>query len=193
MTADPVDRAADLIRQAARTRPGPLVIAIDGRSGTGKSTLAAALAGRLGATVIEGDDFYAGGIGIKEDPPQSRAARCIDWQAQRRVLSALRGGQAASYHAFDWDAFDGSPVPQATHVTPVPILILEGAYSARPELRDLLDLTILATVPHSLREARLIQREGEIGPWEAQWHEAEDWYFAHAAPEAGFDLVLDLS
>ena len=53
--------------------------------------------------------------------------------------------------------------------------------------------TILCTVPDALREARLREREGEIGPWERQWHEAEDWYFAEAATEAGFDLVLDLS
>lgn len=187
-----VETAAALIQQAARTQSGPLVVAIDGRSGTGKSTLAGALADRLGARVIEGDDFYAGGTGIEGDPPQSRAARCIDWQSQRRVLSALRTGQAASYRAFDWDAFDGSLAPVATVVAPARILILEGAYSARPELRDLLDLTILATVPQPVREARLVRREGEIGPWERQWHEAEDWYFAHAAPEAGFDLVLDL-
>lgn len=187
-----VGTAAALIQHAARTQSGPLVVAIDGRSGTGKSTLAGALADRLGARVIEGDDFYAGGTGIEGDPPQSRAARCIDWQSQRRVLSALRTGQAASYRAFDWDAFDGSLAPVATVVAPARILILEGAYSARPELRDLLDLTILATVPQPVREARLVRREGEIGPWERQWHEAEDWYFAHAAPEAGFDLVLDL-
>ncbi|WP_374426604.1 uridine kinase [Tabrizicola sp.] len=190
---EPVLQAEALILKAARKTSGPLVVAIDGRSGTGKSTLAEALAERLGATVIEGDDFYAGGTGILGDTPQSRAARCIDWQAQRRVLTALRAGHPASYHAFDWDAFDGSLATKATEVAPAPILILEGAYSARPELRDLVDLSILATVPPALREARLLQREGDIGPWERQWHEAEDWYFAHAAPEAGFDLVLDLS
>ncbi len=193
MTAAAVDKAAALILAAARNHFGPFVVAVDGRSGTGKSTLAKALAKRLPATVIEGDDFYAGGTGIEGDPPQSRAARCIDWQAQRRVLTALRAGQAASYHAFDWDTFDGSVAEEATHIAPAAILILEGAYSARPELRDLVDLTLLATVPDAVREERLLEREGEIGPWERQWHEAEDWYFAHAAPDSAFDLVLDLS
>lgn len=186
-----VDQAATLIQQAARARSGPLVVAIDGRSGTGKSTLAAALAQRLGATVVEGDDFYAGGTGIDGDPPQSRAARCIDWQAQRRVLAALRAGQGTSYHAFDWDAFDGSCSAHPTTVAPAPILLLEGVYSARPELHDLVDLRILLTLPDAVRLARLIAREGEIGPWETQWHEAEDWYFANAAPPSAFDLVID--
>ena len=143
--------------------------------------------------VLEGDDFYTGGTGIQGDPPRSRAARCIDWQAQRRVLTALRAGQAASYHAFDWAAFDGSTLAEATTIEPARLLILEGAYSARPELRDMLDLAILATVPDTLRLARLVAREGGIGPWERQWHEAEDWYFAQSAPSSAFDLVLDLS
>jgi uridine kinase len=189
--SSPVDKATTLIQQAARARSGPLVVAIDGRSGTGKSTLAAALAQRLGATVVEGDDFYAGGTGIDGDPPQSRAARCIDWQTQRRVLAALRRGQGAQYNAFDWDAFDGSLRAGPTTVAPGAILLLEGVYSARPELHDLVDLRILLTLPDAVRLDRLIARERQIGPWETQWHEAEDWYFANAAPPSAFDLVID--
>lgn len=192
MTSVAADLAAARIEDAARRQAGPLIVAIDGRSGTGKSTLAQGLAQRLPAVVIEGDDFYAGGTGILGDPPQARAARCIDWQAQRWVLSALRQGHSARYHAFDWDAFDGSTCADATTIHPAQIILLEGVYAARPELRDLLDLCILVRVPDVLRQARLTAREGALGPWEQQWHEAEAWYFAHAAPVAAFDLVLDL-
>ncbi|MDP3195735.1 uridine kinase [Tabrizicola sp.] len=192
MNGPAVDQAAARIEDAARRQAGPLIVAIDGRSGTGKSTLAEALAKRLPAVVIEGDDFYAGGIGLAGDPPHARAARCIDWQAQRPVLSALRQGQPARYHAFDWDAFDGSLSRIATEIAPAPIVILEGVYAARPELRDLFDLCILVRVPDALRQARLIAREGALGPWELQWHEAEEWYFADTAPVAAFDLMLDL-
>jgi uridine kinase len=186
-----VRRATDLIR-GLRPRPGgAVVVALDGRSGVGKSTLAARLASGLPATVLEGDDFYAGGVDILCDPPERRADRCIDWRDQRRVLQALRQGLAASYHAFDWDAFNGSRQTQATHVAPTAVILLEGVYSARRELADLLDLRILLRVPDDVRLARLLAREGTLGPWEAQWHEAEDWYFAHAAPADGFDLVLD--
>lgn len=186
-----LDRAAALVTKAARHRTGPLIVAIDGRSGVGKSTFARALAARLGGRVIDGDDFYAGGTGILGDSPESRAARCIDWQAQARVLATLRQGQAASYHAFDWDAFDGSLQATVTTVAPAPIILLEGVYAARPDLRDLLDLRLLLRAPDALRLSRLTAREGKIGPWETQWHEAEEWYFTHAAPAAAFDLVLD--
>jgi uridine kinase len=185
------EEARRQIAAAAQERAGPLVVAIDGRSGVGKSTLAEWLSRRLPATMIEGDDFYAGGTGILGDPPEARAARCIDWRTQRDVLSALRAGQGADYHAFDWDAFDGSLAASVTHVAPAKIILLEGVYSARPELRDLVDFRLLITVPDDLRLARLQAREGEIGDWEIQWHEAEEWYFAIAAPPAAFDLVID--
>jgi uridine kinase len=69
--------------------------------------------------------------------------------------------------------------------------VLEGAYSARPELHDLVDLRVLLVVSDATRRARLLAREGNIGRWETQWHEAEDWYFAHVAPTSSFDVVVD--
>jgi uridine kinase len=39
----------------------PLLVALDGRSGAGKPTLARAVGALVGALVIDGDDFYRGG------------------------------------------------------------------------------------------------------------------------------------
>jgi len=60
----------------------PIVVALDGRSGTGKSTLAKQLAAAVDAVVIECDNFYAGGTDEEwlARTPQQRAARCIDWR-----------------------------------------------------------------------------------------------------------------
>jgi hypothetical protein len=33
--------------------------------------------------------------------------------------------------------------------------------------------------------------ERGIGPWGQQWHEAEDWYFQHAAPDRWFDIIVE--
>ncbi len=168
----------------------PLVVAIDGRSGAGKSTLAQWLAERLDALVLAGDDFFAGGVEVNSDPAQVLAERCIDWQEQRRVLRALRDEGSARYFPFDWYAFDNSRSAIATELRARPVILLEGTYSARPELADLVDLAILVDVPDSLRMERLLAREGEIGPWERQWHRAEDWYLARQAPVGRFDCVL---
>ena len=169
-----------------------MIVAIDGRSGVGKSTLAGELAQLLGATVIDGDDFFAGGVTLRSDDPQQRAADCIDWRRLRPVLEALRKGQPASWHAFDWEAFDGSLEQTSTVARSSRFVVLEGVYSGRPELADLVDLRIVVRMPEARRMRQLVEREGTLGPWELQWHEAEEHYFSHTMPAERFDLIIDV-
>lgn len=183
---DTLARQVSLRRQA-----GPFLVAIDGRSGVGKSTLAAGLARALHGVCIEGDDFYAGGVDLRQDSAETLAGVCIDWRRQRVVLEALKNGQAAAYAPFDWEALDGSLAAHLVRVEARDVLLFEGVYSARPELRDLVDLAVLVRVSEAERQQRLLAREGEISAWERQWHRAEDWYFDSIAPEGSFDLVVD--
>lgn len=189
-----VDAIGERIERLTSSRPSPLLVAIDGRSGSGKSTLAAALAAALGAVVVDGDDFYAGGSEDMWDAmtPPERVAHCIDWRRQRPVLDALSRGRPASWHPYDWEANDGRLGSEPIVVRPAPVVILEGAYSARPELADLYGLTILLQVPAAIRHARLRRREGSAyqAEWEARWTTAEEYYFTTLRAPGMFDLVL---
>ena len=184
---------AGIMTEAAQRKGLPLIVAVDGRSGVGKSTLARTLAERVEACVIEGDDFYAGGIELRADSAVARAAACIDWTRQRSMLQGLAAGREACWRAFDWDAFDGRLRDEPTWIGPRPIVILEGVYAARPELADLLDLRVALLAPDDVRLARLAAREGAIGPWERQWHEAEDFYFKSVMPPDAFDVAINLT
>lgn len=187
-----IDRArlVDTIRHLARAKSSPVYVAIDGRSGVGKSTLARSLGEELDAGVVDGDDFYAGGIEVRADSPASRVDACIDWARQRLILEQFAQGRVARWHAFDWDKFDGRSCEKETTIDPKSVVILEGVYSARPELHDLLDLRVLLTVADELRHERLMAREGTLGPWERQWHEAEEFYFQTVMRPENFDLVI---
>ena len=179
--------------QRGQTEP-PLIVALDGRSGAGKSTLAAAVAPTLSAVVIEGDDFYAGGSAAfwDERSAEDKVANAMDWRRQHQLLTELRAGDGASWFPFDWEAFDGRLAETPLHCAPADVVILEGAYSARPELAKLLDLRILLDTPEELRSSRLRQREGDdySDDWERRWREAEDHYFGLVMPRSSFDLVL---
>jgi uridine kinase len=72
------------------------------------------------------------------------------------------------------------------------VVILEGAYSARPELAALFHLRVLYQAPAEMRRRRWVEREGEgyFDDWARRWSEAEDWYFTHVMPPDRFDLVL---
>ncbi len=194
-----VDRLADelagQLTVLLATRPDrPLVVALDGRSGSGKSTLAAGLAQRTDVGVIPGDDFYAGGTAEEWDRRSARekADGCIDWRRQRRVLLDVRRGAPARWRSFDWDAFDGRLRDEEQVCGPAPLVVLEGAYSARPALADLVDVRVLLDTPPAIRRRQLLQREGDAyrSEWEARWGEAEDFYFGTVVPADGFDLVL---
>ena len=181
---------AQAIAARAEGMDRPLIVALDGRSAAGKTMLAAALGERLDAGVIEGDDFYAGGVTVRAEPPAAMVAACTDWQHQRLVLGLLRSGREASWNAFDWEAFDGRVCTELTVMSPKPIIILEGVYAARPELADLIDIAIMVRADEGVRESRLLARQEHTGPWEKQWHAAEDYYFEFVRPLTSFNMLV---
>ena len=81
------DVLCDRIDSLRADVPAPVLVALDGRSAAGKSTLAQQVAARTAALVIDGDDFYRGAT----TPSGVRAAR------RRRSISSSTG--AASAHS----------------------------------------------------------------------------------------------
>jgi len=176
----------------------PLLVGLDGRSGTGKSTLADAVATALrSVAVIKGDEFYAGGAQEEWDDrtADEKSSLVIDWRRQLAVIETLGRSDVARWHGYDWEAFDGSLVADATETLPADVVILEGAYSCRPELAKRLDLTVLLRLENDARLERLLQRDGLAyrDDWLARWTEAEDHYFSAVRPPESFDLVLSSS
>ena len=170
-------------------------------SGSGKSTLAALVAAELEAVIVPGDDFFAAEITDAEwdlfDAP-GRARAAIDWRRLRReALEPLIAGRAASWHPFDFAAGtrpDGSyPRSAETEVRqPGSVIVVDGAYSCRPELADLIDVAVLVDVPVSERHLRLASRDDKAfsDAWHARWDAAEDHYFTRIRPASSFDLVV---
>jgi uridine kinase len=196
--AHPVARPAAVLCEritslqiATRT---PVLIALDGRSGAGKSTVAEQVGAQVGALVIDGDDFYRGGTDAYWDAlgPAEKMDLVIDWERQRSLLEQLRRGEAVTWQPYDWDADDGRLGAPVT-AGPAAVVLLNGAYSARPELSDLYSQRVLLTVARDVRRERLLRREAERyrAEWEARWSEAEDLYFDVLMPPGAFDLVLD--
>jgi uridine kinase len=196
--------AFDTVVAAVRARSlhSPrLVVAIDGRSGSGKSTVVETVAQATDAVIVSCDDFFAASVTNAEwdrRTPEQRAADAIDWRRlKREAIEPLRAGRAARWLAFDFPAgprADGTyPLQKTpTALAPRPVVLLDGAYSARPELADLVDLSVLVEAAKATRLARLAAREapGFLQQWHARWGPAEDYYFEHVRPPSAFDVVL---
>jgi len=195
------DAVADAIRQLMARHNRPILIAIDGASGSGKSTFALRLVAEFKAALVQSDDFFAAGISNAEwdaRTPEERATDAIDWQRVRvEALEPLLAGKSAKWHPFD---FAGGVRPDGTYAMrsdfverePALVIVLEGAYSTGGALADLIDLTVLVDAPREVRHERVQAREEQefLAAWHTRWDAAEEVYFTKIRPRSSFDLVV---
>lgn len=173
----------------------PVVVALDGFSGSGKSTLAAGLSLARPVTLLHGDDFYSAELAGLDFFQRERlvdaevAARAFDWRRLRdEALGPLSRSEPARFRPYDWVAGNGR-LGAEVEVIPGALVVLDGVYSARPELADLVNLSVYVDVDDELRRRRLGARPDDprlVGFWER----GESYYFAVTRPVDTFDLVV---
>lgn len=83
---------------------------------------------------------------------------------------------------------------QWVSIEPNDVVLVEGVFSTRPELRQLIDITIFVETSRDKRRERMPAR-GHLkrdikNDWLTPWMAAEDWYFAHAPPAEHADLLV---
>jgi uridine kinase len=136
------------------------------------------------------DDFYG------DEPEEVRLAynaaegvrRYFHWERLlEQALLPLRAGVAARYRPFDWKA--GHGLGDEVVIGPAAVVIIEGVYSARPELRTFLDLSVLVEAPVATRLRRQRERH-DPHDWEHRWDVSERWYFGTVNPRSTYDFVI---
>ena len=199
-----VRRVVKAVGRWQAAQPGVLVVAIDGHGGAGKSTLAAAVAQATGAALVHTDDFFqqpatpAGGRAARDHSRPAQAggpaagghsmAQYYDWRRIRaQAVQPLKAGRRATFRRFDWER--GAGLDAAVTVAPAALIVLEGVFSAAPELSDLMDRSVLVDTPEQERLRRLRAR---VTPeeWDPDWLIAEQAYFGAIRPPSSFDLVV---
>lgn len=193
-TTEMVAHVSQQIKSQQQSLNRPLVVAIDGRSGTGKSTIAQMFARILHCSVVPTDNFWSGGKDAlwAAKPVEDRVAQAIDWRRLRKeVIIPFKESCAVCYFPYDFTTDAGLSLASIT-LQPGNVLILDGAYSARPELNQDIDLRILVKTNDLRRRARLEKREGirYMNRWHAIWDASEDYYFNQVLSESTFDAVI---
>jgi uridine kinase len=171
-----------------RATAGVLVIAVDGHGASGKSTIAAQVADATGAALLHTDDFF------RWPAPAAKARRVpsldcyYDWRRIRaEALEPLRAGRSATFRAFDWEA--GALARDPVTVEAGSLVVLEGVFSAAPQLADLVDRSVLVATPERERLGRLHDRVS-AQEWDEDWLAAERAYFSAIRPPGEFSLVV---
>ena len=178
------------LEQLLSTASAPVVLALDGPCGSGKTTLAARLAQRFPDSItLHTDDFYL---------PTAR--RVSGWEhipcanmdlarLRNEVLSPACAGLPVLYRAYS--CREGAYCP-AQELSARPLVLLEGSYSHHPLLADCETLRVFLTCSKAEQTRRLQAREGErYANFAARWIPLEEAYFAAHHIEDTADFVLD--
>ena len=184
------DLFASIAGQLASPQPTgrPLLAGVDGAGGAGKSTFATHLAQGLrergaAAEIVHVDDFYLPSAERNCRHRDDRVGADFDWRRLRdQVLVPLRSGQPASYPRYDW----GADALAEWHAIPdVQVILVEGVYVLRRELRPCYDVMVWIDCPREMRLARGLARDGLAAraQWEEEWMPAEDRYIASHQPD----------
>lgn len=146
-----------------KSKDRPLIVAIAGGSGAGKSWLADRLQKSLGrnAVRISLDDFYRDRSGL---PLERRAKinfdhpRAIDWPRVERVLRDCLAGRAARVPSYDFKTH--CRLKTSKILNPKPIILVDGLWLLRrPSLRSLFGLRIFLDLPTRIRLRRRVARD----------------------------------
>lgn len=165
------------------------VIAIDGRCGSGKTTLAALASELFPCNVFHMDDFYL--------PLAQRAA---DWERVpagnmdlerflREVLLPASRGDAVRYRPYQ--CREGRYLP-AQSMAPKRLTLVEGSYSHHPRLAGCYTARLFLTCSAAQQAQRLRAREGAYyEAFQTRWIPLEERYFTAYDIEKQSSLALD--
>ena len=174
-----------------------VTLAIDGKCGAGKSTLAQLLTERYSCNVIHMDDFYLP-ASLRTATRLNEAGGNIHYERFcEQVLPSLLtlkensdNFQPAFYQVFNCHTMQYKPLTCA--ITKQPLTIVEGSYCLRPEFRAAYDLKVFLDISSEKQKEKLLARNGAeaLHNFITKWIPMEQKYFDVLTPAAICDITF---
>ena len=153
-----------------------IIVAIEGGSATGKSTMADALAKELDANVFHMDDFFLQPHQRTRERFQTPGGN-VDWERfLEEVLIPASQGRDVTFRPFDCSTM--SLGDQVT-VSAKPVTIVEGVYSMHPALARYMNFSVFLYADDDVRRERILRRNGirMLRRFMEEWIPLENAYF----------------
>lgn len=170
-----------------------VILAIDGRAASGKTTLAQKLSEITEAGVIHMDDFFLP-MELRTKQRLAQPGGNVHYERfAEEILSKLNRREAFAYRRFDCGKMqlgEEQVVPEVQSL--MPLRIVEGAYSCHPVFGDYADIKIFSDVESTEQFARILRRNGEekAEKFRSIWIPMEESYFTEYEILEAADIVV---
>ena len=168
-----------------------VLVAIDGGSASGKTTLGALLQSIYACPVFHMDDFF---LRPEQRTPERFSEPGGNVDRERflsEVLLPLREGKTVDYRRFDCATFTIAPPQRIKAGT---LNIVEGAYSMHPDLAPYYDLSVFLPISAEKQRERILKRNtpAQAELFFDRWIPFEQRYFAALNVPERCDLTIFL-
>lgn len=183
---DEVCEIAHRIRDCSEER---VLVAIDGRCGAGKTTLAEELGREMNCPVVHMDDFFLRPEQRTEERFREPGGNVDYERVREEVLLPMAQGRSAIYRPFDCGKMELS---DPIHVEPGVVVVMEGSYSCHPALWDFYGLRVFLDIQPEEQMKRIIRRNGReaVSAFRERWIPLEERYFAAYQIRERCDLAI---
>jgi len=167
-----------------------ILIAIDGKCASGKTTLGLYLKNNLDANLFHMDDFFL----QKHQRTEERLAEVggnVDYERFKEdVLNPLLEGKEIAYQRFDCSSLE---LQDAKRINQKRINIIEGSYSQHPYFGDVYDLKVFMEIDSESQLANIRKRNGEqkLSMFVERWIPKELAYFEKFGIKEKSDIIVE--
>jgi len=170
-----------------------MLLAIDGRCASGKTTLAKILQEKTACSVFHMDDFFL-------RPEQRTAERLLqpggNVDYERFLLEIMNpiqeGKEIVSFRPYDCHT---QKLLQLIETKISPLIIVEGSYSCHPLLMNFYNLKVFLTITPQEQLQRILVRNGseQAKQFEKRWIPLEEQYFLTFQIQQSAELNFQLT
>lgn len=168
-----------------------VVVAIDGPSASGKSTLGDLLVKKYDALLFHTDHYFL----PKEKKTKERLAESGGNVDYMRLKSEIMDNLDQEYLKSDHFNCVTNQLEKRDLVKNKQVIVVEGAYSMHRLLFPYYTLSIFLEIDDDLQQNRILARNGEemLKKWMSEWIPLENIYFEKENLRMKSDIVIDLN
>lgn len=171
----------------------PLILAIDGDCGGGKTSLSQYLKEQLGASIIHMDHFFLP-LERKTKERLEEVGGNIDYERfQEIILPALKSGKDFQYEAYNCQT---ASYDRHIEISSQKLIVIEGSYSLHKNFGHYYDFSVFLTVSKAEQIKRLQKRckdSSKLERFLKEWIPMEKKYHNLQQVATSCDMIIDTS